>query len=192
MASQISLKDSCNNLRSIPLNSTPSVLSSGAAFLHSFPTFPQETEIVAVPLASLGLICQLEDHRSIICRRCYLCTPNALSLFHTFPLLVSLKSPHPARTLSTRPPVDDGSPPSRAGLLESDGSPPQWTPQQTKHSSTHTVPHLLLVTCLLLVTKGSWLHADMHRCSWCEAHDASKQNPQCTASIHQFSGCPYC
>ena len=30
------------------------------------------------------------------------------------------------------------------------------------------------VTCLLLVATGSWIHTDVQRCSWYEAHDANK------------------
>ena len=33
---------------------------------------------------------------------------------------------------------------------------------------------------ILLVAKGSWIRADMHRCRWCQAHE-NKQNSQCTA-----------
>ena len=41
-------------------------------------------------------------------------------------------------------------------------------------------------TCLLLVAKGFWIHANTHKCSLCEAHGTNKRKSQCTASIHQF------
>ena len=46
------------------------------------------------------------------------------------------------------------------------------TPLQTKVISARTVQRSRQVGCLLLFPGGFPTHADMHRCSWCEAHDA--------------------
>ena len=98
-----------------------------------------------------------------------------------------LVHPPPPRDEPPPPP-----PPIPRGIVAKCRFPPRGGGHhRTPNLLAHMVQNSRRVTWLLLVAKGFWIHTNMHRCSQCGGHDVKKQNSECTASIHQFRGCPY-